>query len=805
MGKSRSSERSRSLKDLALPLAASLGLHAAGLGVAERLYRSEQRSEHADTSSSDTHEFLGREPNARERLIRELRDELSADIDRILERVDAEDPGLDLTNPDFDPRFFFWLETKERLLHEMERSETAGGSSRSGFLAEADRRTEELAAQFEDALGYVLDDESLHWTGDIVQDFPTLQRALFIGPNRLFYSEGLSETAYDFIAGSFSLQLQTGVVNCQVSRVTPMILARVYAEKDFSLEPLQDLRVLDWDDHIASAVEHDGVVTQLQEMNFTGDTPLEGNMSPDSGVAGTLGTPIVHIPVWLRDNFPLSSDQYRLIYNLEPVQGLYRDGLLPRSAELVNALTPLTELEKQEESERNRETFEDASRYVFWQAAAALQFTPSIGGRNSWNELPMMYEEDNFLRFLHRLRQEFRESPEEFFVQSRMIFWPAFDHRFLFAQNREINAFFDETFYPMSEWEQENGRLISPEKMSQLPEEGFFGYMVHYYFSGKDQGGVTLFQNKVYDGDREDLAYLIFKIPEVLVTPEWLPLLERFWRGANLYIQKHTVSQTEKNLEDFSPIHPSFIPILRHSLEEATIRPLVIEFYRARAKNLFDLREFSSRNELLQKFLAFFPKEVAEEIFEISEEEVLRRNDPHELFLLYYLQYFPQDQRNSDGELLVESFTAKTVTQVLRGYREKMGDVLPVVPFRRRNHDRIRTRMQEIYRGFDADTDRTNVVDFLMELAHQHIFLPQEIITPEDRIYLRGCNVFFETDPRSVAFRFFSLMNDYEQRNLTNEEVAALASTYQLEMFPPDVAQGWLDRYLAPAATEPVH
>jgi hypothetical protein len=118
-------------------------------------------------------------------------------------------------------------------------------------------RTEQydyLEEQYQAKLQVILNQAETQWTGDIFEDIPTLQKALFLGEDRFFHHPGYEKTKYQMDYKDFDIQMENGIVNCQVSRMTGFFLADIYKGKDITEHDLSSLRTLDWTDHVASAL-----------------------------------------------------------------------------------------------------------------------------------------------------------------------------------------------------------------------------------------------------------------------------------------------------------------------------------------------------------------------------------------------------------------------------------------------------------------------------------------------------------------------------------------------------------------------
>ncbi len=151
----------------------------------------------------------------------------------------------------------------------------------------------EILARYKSGLKKLLANNEFTWTGDVRLDFPTLQRALFVGQDRFFYNPFTNNTSYYLDSSTVSDQLITGLVNCQVANFIPMLLEDIYRAKKLPLADLENLRALFWQDHVqmvwhnpSSTGEEDNNY-QLRTLNLEQPAIL-GLASPFTNQAGEL-------------------------------------------------------------------------------------------------------------------------------------------------------------------------------------------------------------------------------------------------------------------------------------------------------------------------------------------------------------------------------------------------------------------------------------------------------------------------------------------------------------------------------------
>lgn len=159
------------------------------------------------------------------------------------------------------------------------------------------------------------------WTGNVRTDFPTLQEALFQGDDRYFYNPGFSQTLYRQDQEQFDKQLTTGIVNCQVARMTPMVLYDIYERADLPKDDLAHVRQTTWAGHAFSGYENPSTQERFTLMEGVFGTPeWPGTHPPSAEEPGVLRSPADHLAYYLHthDAMPEQLEQLaRMGYGLE--------------------------------------------------------------------------------------------------------------------------------------------------------------------------------------------------------------------------------------------------------------------------------------------------------------------------------------------------------------------------------------------------------------------------------------------------------------------------------------------------------
>lgn len=167
-----------------------------------------------------------------------------------------------------------------------------------------------LRTKYQERLKKILDNPNLTFTGNVVEDFYMLQEAMFFDEDNLFDNKFYGQSQYQKSSADFETQLNTGVVNCQVSRSSAILLNDIYKAKGIARKDLQNLRAIVWNDHIASAyLYEDGSLLQMQELNPQ-DPFVAGHASKKSGEAGKVMNIRNHLAYYLYKNG--ASDEQKL-------------------------------------------------------------------------------------------------------------------------------------------------------------------------------------------------------------------------------------------------------------------------------------------------------------------------------------------------------------------------------------------------------------------------------------------------------------------------------------------------------------
>ena len=201
-------------------------------------------------------------------------------------------------------------------------------------------RVQALVREYEDALisrhrenMEIIFQHRYEWTGNVRQDFPMLQKALFQGEDRYFYNPGFEETLYRTGQEQFSEQLQTGLVNCQVARITPMALFEIYQHHELPTDDLENVRVVTWSDHVFSGYEHPETHETFTLMEGSFGTPEWPGLHPPSAQdAGVALSAASHLAIYLQEHKPTSEERQRLATLIPNDLGMFSSEPLPTEA-----------------------------------------------------------------------------------------------------------------------------------------------------------------------------------------------------------------------------------------------------------------------------------------------------------------------------------------------------------------------------------------------------------------------------------------------------------------------------------------
>lgn len=143
--------------------------------------------------------------------------------------------------------------------------------------------------------------KDLHWTGSVLEDFPTLQKALYLHPDRLLRGATQEKAQYQRDFYTTKEQLLSGIVSCQSSKLSYYLLRALWEAKGIDAQDLTHLQTIHWMDHIASAYVEGEKITQLQELDPT-FPEQEGVSSPHTGEKGIVGPQSIHLAQYLIEN-----------------------------------------------------------------------------------------------------------------------------------------------------------------------------------------------------------------------------------------------------------------------------------------------------------------------------------------------------------------------------------------------------------------------------------------------------------------------------------------------------------------------
>ncbi|MBI2411032.1 MAG: hypothetical protein HYV32_04045 [Candidatus Kerfeldbacteria bacterium] len=167
---------------------------------------------------------------------------------------------------------------------------------------------ERMLNMYQKKLQHLFERTDVEWTGDLMHDLPQMQTLLFLGPDR-FYTNSFQDQTY-FLQGnaSFSAQLESGMVNCQVSRMTAILLDAIYTHYRIDRAVLSQLRIVHWDDHIATAIEFperaDSASVVMTFNDIDPQEPFTSGTQPFAALAPGIVEPLAgHVVTYLSDDW----------------------------------------------------------------------------------------------------------------------------------------------------------------------------------------------------------------------------------------------------------------------------------------------------------------------------------------------------------------------------------------------------------------------------------------------------------------------------------------------------------------------
>ncbi len=196
---------------------------------------------------------------------------------------------------------YFALDAINSALEELQRRRSKE-FDKSEFDEKVTENETYLQTKYQERLKKILDNPNLTFTGNVVQDFYMLQEAMFFDEDNLFDNKFYGQSQYQKTSADFKTQLNTGVVNCQVSRSSAILLNDIYKAKGIARKDLQNMRAIVWNDHIASAyLFEDGSLLQMQELNPRAPF-FNGPASKKTGEAGKVMNIRNHLAYYLYKN-----------------------------------------------------------------------------------------------------------------------------------------------------------------------------------------------------------------------------------------------------------------------------------------------------------------------------------------------------------------------------------------------------------------------------------------------------------------------------------------------------------------------
>jgi hypothetical protein len=148
----------------------------------------------------------------------------------------------------------------------------------------------------EQKVANIISNPDVQWSCDPMQDFTTYQEVVFVG------TENGDDPYFDtYSTGSWaaSQQIMSGVVNCQVSRMTPIIMQEIYEEHcPASLSLMDGYRTILWEDHIQSGYQTPDQTYTFNEGNLT--NPYITGTQPRYAEGPGVAFPVVtHLAVYI--------------------------------------------------------------------------------------------------------------------------------------------------------------------------------------------------------------------------------------------------------------------------------------------------------------------------------------------------------------------------------------------------------------------------------------------------------------------------------------------------------------------------
>lgn len=161
---------------------------------------------------------------------------------------------------------------------------------------------DELKAQYEFRVEKLISNRAYTWTGNLEEDLSTLRTAMYEGNDRFFSSDYYDTIQYQKDSWRTADELSTGIVNCQSSRFTPILLEEVYEAHKLDQTPLKELKAAVWKDHIETGIlRPDGTTGTFMEMQL--GRPIDtGSNSPFTGEAATFLPIDAHLALYLTES-----------------------------------------------------------------------------------------------------------------------------------------------------------------------------------------------------------------------------------------------------------------------------------------------------------------------------------------------------------------------------------------------------------------------------------------------------------------------------------------------------------------------
>lgn len=296
--------RKPSKKEIALATAASLALHGVSGTIAERSLRSPD--EQYSAARLERHEVTEAE--------QALRLDFQAKVDEYIERyVDTESPeyeGAETGYVGVPAEPYYQLDSLASAIHYAQDyvyQDIDVNLVRTKHNQESRKNTAELMHQIETLVQL----PEFNWTGDRTLDLPQVQYALFTHPQAIF-----SKQQYYKGNNTITRQVKTGIINCTVARMTPIVLEAAYKLNGLDLGLLADYRAVTSTQHISTGVleQSDGSTTihVFEEQVIDGDPFFTNvNFNNESVVAHPLSYHFLGYLEYYRDF--LTEEQKELI------------------------------------------------------------------------------------------------------------------------------------------------------------------------------------------------------------------------------------------------------------------------------------------------------------------------------------------------------------------------------------------------------------------------------------------------------------------------------------------------------------